>query len=121
MAAIPPQLRLSPPPRAGSRHLVMLRRALLLVVVAAVVVARPGGLARPAPASAGLGSTACSLLGTLGGGWGGKACNATISVGGKLIGAGKTVLGVAGKVASNPVIQRGAGIAAIVGWVLGGA
>ncbi len=60
---------------------------------------------------------ACKVLGTIGEGWWGKACNAVASVGGKLGKVGKAVK----KVASNGLVQRGVAIAAIVAWVLGGA
>ena len=99
----------------------MRRRAALACILAAVVLAAPGSVLRPAPAHAGIGSVACGVLGTVGEGWWGKACNAVLSVGQKVIGAGKKVASVIGKVGSNPLVQRAAGIAAIVAWVLGGA
>jgi|SRR5579884_1261114 len=99
----------------------MRRSARLLAVAAAVVVLAPGGPLRPAPARAGIGGAACSLLGTIGEGWWGKACNGVLGVGSKLVGGGKKVAGVISKVAGNPLLHRGAGIAAIVAWVLGGA
>jgi hypothetical protein len=99
----------------------MRRSASVVMIVAALAVLAPGGFTRPAPARAGIGGLACKVLGTVGEGWWGKACNAALSVGGKVTGGGKKAAGVVGKVAANPLVQRGAGIAAIVAWVLGGA
>jgi hypothetical protein len=82
-------------------------------------------LANPPAARAGilgsLGGTACKVLGTIGEGWMGTACNTAVGVGGKVLGGGKKVAGVLGKVAGNPLVQRGAALAAIVAWVVGGA
>ncbi|MGH2870057.1 MAG: hypothetical protein ACRDNK_21115 [Solirubrobacteraceae bacterium] len=96
------------------------------VAVVALVLSLAGAvsaedLLRPPAAQAGIAGTACKVLGTIGEGWWGKACNGVLGVGGKLVGGGKKVAGVIGKVAGNPLVQRGVGIAAIVGWVLGGA
>ena len=99
----------------------MRRSASVVLIAAVLVVAAPGGLLRPAAARAGLGSFVCGALGKVGEGWWGTACNGALSVGQKVIGGGKKAAGAIGKVAGNPLVQRGAGIAALVAWVLGGA
>jgi type IV secretion system protein TrbL len=103
-----------------------MRRSLAIALAAAVVAA--GGavqLATPPRAQAdvlsGIGGAACKVLGTVGEGWWGTACNAAVDVGGKLAGGGKKVVGVISKVAGNPLVQRAAALAAILAWVLGGA
>jgi len=97
------------------------RTAIVLVALAVGGGVSTGELVSPPPAQASLGGLACKVLGTIGEGWWGKACNDARDVGGKLIGGGKKAAGVIGKVAGNPLLQRTAGIAAIVAWVLGGA
>jgi len=99
----------------------MRRSAAVIAVAGALALTLPGGLIDPPPAQAGLASTACNLLGTIGEGWWGKACGAVVDVGGKLVGAGKKAGSVVSKLAGNGLLQRGLGIAAIVAWVLGGA
>lgn len=99
----------------------MRRSATVAIVVAAVALAGPGGLADAPPARAGLGSFACGLLGKIGEGWWGSACDSVLSVGGKVLGAGKKAASLLGKLGSNPLLRRAAGIAALVAWVLGGA
>jgi len=99
----------------------MRRNTVALIVVVAVFVAAPGGLVRAEPARAGIGGLACKVLGTIGEGWWGTACNTAVGVGGKLASGGKKIVGVVGKVAGNPLVQRAAGVAAIVAFVLGGA
>ena len=100
----------------------MRRRAALVFVALAVSGAvSAGDLVTPPPAQATLGGLACKVLGTIGEGWWGKACNGALDVGGKLVGGGKKTAGVIGRVAGNPLLQREAGIGAIVAWVLGGA
>ena len=107
----------------------MRRRATALVIAAAVAAAGVGAsqLAAPPAARAGipllgsLGGAACKVIGTVGEGWMGTACNTALGVGGKVLGGGKKVAGVLGKVAGNPLVQRGAALAAILAWVLGGA
>ncbi len=99
----------------------MRRSASVLLVVAAVAVAAPGGLLSAPPARAGVGGLACKVLGTVGEGWWGKGCNGVLGVSQKVVGGGKKAANVIGKVAESPLVQRGAGIAAIVAWVLGGA
>ena len=73
------------------------RRSLVVVPVPALAPAPPAARAGLIGSLTGAG---CSLLGTFGEGWMGKVCSGT----------GK-VLGVVGKVASNPIVQarRGAG------------
>jgi hypothetical protein len=106
------------------RVAVLLAAAALLCAVGATV---EGGLVSPAPARAGipvlgrLGGKACELLGTIGEGWWGKACNGVLTVGGKLAGGGKKVATGVGKLAGNGLVQRGAALAALVAWVVGGA
>jgi len=97
------------------------RAAVVLMALAVGGAVSAGELVSPPPAQAGIGGVACKVLGTIGEGWWGKACNGVLDVGGKLVGGGKKAVGVIGKVAGNPLVQRGAGIAAIVAWVLGGA
>lgn len=99
----------------------MRRNGAAIAVALAVALSAPGGLLQPPPARAGLGGTACNLLGTFGEGWWGKACNTVLDVGGKLAGIGKRAGGVISKLSGNGLVQRAAGIAAIVAWVLGGA
>lgn len=93
----------------------------VVVVVLAVAILAPGGVVHPARAQAGLGGGACTVLGTIGEGWWGKACKVAVGVGGKVLGGGKKAAGVISKLAGNRLLQRGVGIAAIVAWVLGGA
>lgn len=92
----------------------------LLAVLALAGVAG-GALAVAPPVRASLIGDGCSLLGTIGEGWMGKACSAVTGVGGKLVSGGKKVAGVVSKIAGNGLVQRGVGIGAIVAWVLGGA
>jgi type IV secretion system protein TrbL len=105
----------------------MLRcRALPVLVCAAALAGVTAGALRGAPpAEAGilstLGGAGCKLVGTVGEGWIGTACNGALSIGQKLTGGGKKAAKVIGKIAGNPLLQRGVGIAAIVAWVLGGA
>lgn len=99
----------------------MRRSSTALIVAVALALAAPGGLVNAPPARASVPGVACKVLGTIGEGWWGKACDVVLGVGGKVIGGGKKLAGVIGKVAGNPLLQRGAGIAAIVAWVLGGA
>jgi hypothetical protein len=107
----------------------MRRRAAALLTAVALASAGVGAaqLASAPPARAGipvlgsLGGAACKVIGTVGEGWWGTACNAALGVGGKVLGGGKKVAGVLGKVAGNPLVQRGAALAAILAWVLGGA
>lgn len=99
----------------------MRRSARVLVLVLAISLVASGGFLRAEPAHAGIGGVACKVLGTIGEGWWGKACNAALGVGGKVLGGGKKAAGVISKLAGDPLVQRGAGIAAIVAWVLGGA
>lgn len=99
----------------------MRRSAALGLVIGVIAVAGPGGLADAPPARAGIGSFACGLLGKIGEGWWGNACDSVLSVGGKVLGAGKKAASVLGKLGSNPLLRRAAGIAALVAWVLGGA
>lgn len=96
-----------------------MRRSAAVVLVALTVAGAVGAsqLVSPPPAQAGLGGVACKVLGTVGEGWWGKVCQGVLGVGGKLLGGGKKVA----KVLGNPVVQRGAGLAAILAWVLGGA
>lgn len=97
------------------------RTAIVLMALAVGGAVSAGELVTPPTAQAGLGGLACKVLGTIGEGWWGKACNGALDVGGKLVGGGKKAAGVIGKVAGNPLLQRTAGIGAIVAWVLGGA
>ena len=99
----------------------MRRSAALVLAVGVIAVAGPGGLADAPPARAGIGSIACGLLGKIGEGWWGNACDSVLSIGGKVVGAGKKAASVLGKLGSNPLLRRGVGIAALVAWVLGGA
>jgi len=109
----------------------MRRRVAVLLAAAAlggaVAATMPGGLVSPPPARAGipvlgsLGGNACDLLGTIGEGWWGKACNGVLTVGGKLAGGAQKVATGVGKVAGNGLVQRGAALAALVAWVIGGA
>ena len=115
----------------------MRRKAIVLLATAAIggVVCAPLVNAAPAPALpspssllGSLGSGACKIIGTVGEGWWGTACNGAVgvaqkvsSIAGKLSSAGKKVAKAAGTVSSNGLVQRAAGLAAIVAWVLGGA
>jgi type IV secretion system protein TrbL len=99
----------------------MRRNAVALVATLALAGVAGGALAVAPPARASLLGDGCSLLGTIGEGWMGKACSFVTGAGGKLVSGGKKVAGVVGKLAGNPLLQRGLGIAAIVAWVLGGA
>jgi hypothetical protein len=94
--------------------------ASLIVALTLLLALAPG----PAPARAGILDKGCSLIGTIGEGWWGKACKGVADIVGKsksAAGKAKKVAGVIGKVASNPALQRAASLAAIVAWVLGGA
>jgi hypothetical protein len=103
-----------------------MRRSVALILACAALAGVGGNmLASPPPAQASiigtLGGLACKVVGTVGEGWMGTACNGALNVGQKLAGAAGKAGKVAGKLAGNPLVQRAAGIAAIVAWVLGGA
>jgi type IV secretion system protein TrbL len=96
----------------------MRRKATLVLVAAAIACSvEVGQLVVAPPARAGVGGIACKLIGTIGEGWMGKACNGALDVGGRIVGGGKKVA----KVLGNPLVQRGAALAAILAFVLGGA
>jgi type IV secretion system protein TrbL len=97
------------------------RRAVVLLTAVALSATAGAELATPPPANAGIVGLGCKLLGSIGEGWMGSACNAVLGVGGKVLSGGKKAAGVLGKLAGNPLLQRGVGIGAIVAWVLGGA
>ncbi|MGH2873583.1 MAG: hypothetical protein ACRDL5_14125 [Solirubrobacteraceae bacterium] len=103
----------------------MRRRVALLLACILLAAAALGALANPPAAQAGilgsLGATACKVVGTIGEGWMGTACNAAVGIGQKLAGAGGKAATIVGKLAGNSLLRRAAGIAAIVAWVLGGA
>ncbi len=103
----------------------MRRSVALILACTALAGAGSTVLASAPPAQASiigtLGGLACKVVGTVGEGWMGTACNGALGVGQKLAGAAGKAGKVIGKVAGNPLVQRAAGIAAIVAWVLGGA
>lgn len=90
---------------------------MVLVALSVTGAVGAGQLVSPQPAQAGLGGIACKVIGTIGEGWWGKVCDGVTGIGGKLIGGAKKV----SKVLGNPLVQRGAALAAIFAWVLGGA
>ena len=103
----------------------MSRRLRVGLVGVAVVAAIVVPCENPAPARAGVISTACSIIGSIGPGWLGDACKAVtdpgkaLGVAKKLLGLAKGLLGGASKRVLSP--SGAVGIAAIVAWVVGGA
>jgi hypothetical protein len=97
----------------------------ITAALAVTILPPPGLTPAPAPANASLlgklTGTGCGVLGKVGEGWWSTACNGASKVLGVGGGKAKQVAGVLGKVASNPLAQRAASLAAITAWVLGGA
>lgn len=108
----------------------MPRRARAVVVTAALACALASHMASPEPAAANPLDKLCSVVGTLGEGWWGRACKAVahpkqVMGAAKAIATGKpgqAVKVLLGGAKSNVLSASGAiGIAAIVAWAVGGA